>query len=180
MELICTRLRLSDTWFQVGFVAAFLCLLNTVFFFWSDARFWENLLIVLAIDTFFLIAVFSNLRVWKTFENHVRITHTVLGIPWRSRFIPQESLLHIAIKRVSDDEVWSNCLADLHWTETDSQGMIVTKSATILQRRQALDVSVTEAKQVAKSLGIKFVDNTNRKSIPKPRRNSMNHDTGPW
>ena len=179
MNLICTQLRLSDTWFQVGFVAIFLCVINAAFFFWPDSRFWGNLLIVLAIDVFLLILVFSNIRVWKAPDNSVRLTYTIFGvIPWRSRFIRSECLLQVATRRITDDEAWSNCLTDLYWTEKSAKGMIVTKSTTILQRRQALGASVKEAKQVAKKLGVKFVDKTNKKSARKRDRYVMDHDIG--
>ena len=180
MNLICTQRRLSDTWFQVGFVAVFLCVINAVFFLWPDARFWGNLLIVLAIAVFLLIFLFSNIRVWKAPDNSVRLTYTIFGaIPWRSRFIRSERLLHVATKRISDDEVWSNCVTDLSWTEKNAKGMIITKSVRILQRRQALGASVKEAKQVAKKLGVKFVDKTNKKSARKRGRYGMDHDIGP-
>ena len=180
MNLICTQLRLSDTWFQVGFVAVFLCVINAAFFLWPDSRFGESLLIVLAIDVFLLIFVFSNIRVWKAPDNSVRLTYTIFGvIPWRSRFIRPECLLQVATKRISDDEVWSNCVTDLFWTEKNAKGMIITKSVRILQRRQALGASVKEAKQVAKKLGVKFVDKTNKKIARKRGRYGTGCEIGP-
>ena len=137
-------------------------------------------MIVLAIDVFILIFVFSNIRVWKAPDNSVRLTYTIFGvIPWRSRFIRSECLLQVSTKRISDDEVWSNCVTDLSWTEKNAKGIIITKSATILQRRQALGASVKEAKQVAKKLGVKFVDKTNKKNARKRGRYGMDHDIGP-
>ena len=166
MKLICKQLRRSDAWFQTGFVVVFLSAINAIFFLWPDAHFQRNLFIVLLIDAFFLIFLSSNLRVWLTPQNDVRLTHTIFGfIAWRSRLIPRAHLMHVAVKRVSDDESWPDCTADLFWTEDNGQGMVLRKSATILQRRQDLNISIAEAKQVAKSLGVKFVDNTKKKKF---------------
>lgn len=166
MKLVCKQLRLSDTWFQTGFVVVFLCSINAAFFVWPDANFQKNLSIILLIDTFFLMVMFRNTQVWVTPQNNVRLTHTIFCvIPWRSRSIPHANMVHVTVKRISDRESWPNFTADLHWTENSLKGMLVTKSTTILQRRQGLSTSVAEAKQVAKSLGIKFVDNTNKKKF---------------
>ena len=174
MKFVCKELRLSDTWFQTSFVAVFLCVINAVFFLWSDANFHSNLLIVLLIDAFLLTFVFSNKRVWVTPENCVRLTSTIFGIiPWRSQSIPHAKLLHVTAKRVADDDSWPNCTADLSWTDHDRQGMIVTKSTTILQRRQELGISVAEAKQVAKNIGVKFIDSTHQKAAPARRSSDV-------
>ena len=178
MKLVCRQLRRSDTWFQTGFVVVFLGAINAAFFLWPDANFHENLFAILLIDAVILLFVFSNTLVWITTENDVRVTQTVLGfVPWRSRSIPHVNLLHVVAKRISDNEAWSNCTTELYWTENGARGMLVTKSTFILQRRQELALSVAEAKQVAKTLGVRFVDNTNEKaSSTRQRTDSMEPD----
>jgi len=74
-----------------------------------------------------------------------------------------------------ESATWPNCIAKLHWTESHAKKMISIESATILQRRQNLGDSVKEAKQVAKDLGIKFVDNTNKPPEDPPYK-SIPHD----
>ena len=170
MKLVCKQLRLSDTWFQTAFVAVFLGVINAAFFLWPDAKFQENLFLVLVIDAFVLAFVFSNTQVWITPQKDLRLTSTIFRfIQWRSRSIARSNLSHVTTNRISDDGSWPNCTTDLYWTETDGQGLIVTKSTRILQRRQELGVSVAEAKQVAKSIGVKFVDNTKKKVAPGER-----------
>ena len=163
MKLICKQLRLSDTWFQTGFVTVFLIGMNA-FYFLSNKNVNDNLHWILVIDAFLVMFMYTNQRTSMTPQNDIRLTNTFFGIiPWWFKTIPRDSLLHVAVRRDANGASWPNCLTDLYWTAKSRHGTVVTKSSTILQRRQDLGASVAEAKSVAKSIGIKFVDDTNKK-----------------
>jgi len=162
MKLICKQLRLADTWFQAGFVALLLCVFNGFFFLAPDHRFHENLFLILVIDAFLLLFVFSNCQLWiNSDDNAILLRGTILGvIPWRSTAIKLSKLTHISAERVSSDETWANCLVKIHWSDTGNDGLLNSRTRTIMQRRQKLSATIAESKLVASELGIKFVDNT--------------------
>ncbi len=179
MRLLCKQLRIADTWFQTGFVLLFLGCVNTACVVWPSAE--SSLILLMLANVFVLAFVLSNTEVWITDEKDVRLRNTILGfIPWRTRLIKKEHLQSVTAKRISDHEQWPNCIATLSWiqdNETENAGL---RSVVILQRRQELGVSVSEAKRISKSLGIEFTDHTNKLVDDSIRHSDQNgHKANP-